>query len=168
MRRNATKHGCDHVNGIEAVEAMKCLGSIGGSAAMTHSRYACLFFDGHCGGSHRCRGPMLPGLTHAEPAPRVQTELEEITGLVRLALKCHHPGTSIMLSVHSGTIADMRLSRNLNLALPRVQGGRSWGLIGHAHICEGSEIKSTVLGLTTRHAVSRATRRIGLPRTTRT
>lgn len=45
-------------------------------------------------------------------------------------------------------------------ALPRIQAGRSWGLFGHAHICEGSVVTATVLGWMPKHAIARARRRL--------
>jgi hypothetical protein len=50
-----------------------------------------------------------------------------------------------------------------DLALPRVQAGRAFGLLGQAHICEGSVIKATVVGWTPQHAVARAQRRLPSP-----
>jgi len=50
-----------------------------------------------------------------------------------------------------------------DLALPRVQAGRAFGLLGQAHICEGSVIRATVFGWTPQHAVARAQRRLPSP-----
>ena len=49
-----------------------------------------------------------------------------------------------------------------------IRAGRSIGMLGHAHICDGSAIRRTVLGLTPRHAAKRATRMVGRPVPTQT
>lgn len=44
------------------------------------------------------------------------------------------------------------------LSLPRIVSGRNFGFLWHAHICDGSEVKGTVIALTERAAVRRANR----------
>lgn len=44
------------------------------------------------------------------------------------------------------------------LSLPRIVSGRNFGFLWHAHICDGSEVKKTVIALTEHAAVRRANR----------
>jgi hypothetical protein len=44
------------------------------------------------------------------------------------------------------------------LSLPRIVSGRNFGFLWHAHICDGSEVKGTVLALSERSVRRRALR----------
>lgn len=45
-----------------------------------------------------------------------------------------------------------------HLTLPRMQVGKAWRVINIAHVCNGSEVKTTVIGWSRRHAQARARR----------
>lgn len=45
---------------------------------------------------------------------------------------------------------------NKPLRLPRVVLGRSWGLLWHAHICEGGEVMATVVSWSEKRARRRS------------
>lgn len=45
-------------------------------------------------------------------------------------------------------------------AITSIRKGAFWGIFGYAHICEGSVVRSSVLGWTPRHAEKRAEKRL--------
>lgn len=56
------------------------------------------------------------------------------------------------------------VNRQANLSLVRIQDGRTCLALGHAHICEGSVVRHTLLGLSPRHAHRRADRWLAVHR----
>lgn len=50
----------------------------------------------------------------------------------------------------------------LSTQILSVRAGRTLGFLGHAHICDGSVLRRTLLGWTPRHAARRAIRAIGI------
>jgi hypothetical protein len=50
----------------------------------------------------------------------------------------------------------MRTQKSMSLV--RLQPGRTYVVLNHAHVCEGSVVRRTLLGLTANHARRRAER----------
>ena len=42
------------------------------------------------------------------------------------------------------------------MKMPSIHAGRSFGILGHAHVCEGSVVRKTFIGWSPSHAVKRA------------
>ena len=73
-------------------------------------------------------------------------------------------GWSVDVVSGAGEGSFMRRIRGLTSGtILSIRAGTSRGILGHAHVCDGSVVRATLIGLTPQHAVSRAKKLVQRP-----